>query len=162
MSKKKKKVIFIASSGGHLTQLLQLQPLFQEFKSVIITEKDTSTSDLSERFDNQAKILYFPETRKNNILKYIVGNIISLFLSIKYFLYVNPDIIVSTGAGISVYLSYISKIFGRKVIFIETYAAIKAKSGAGKLIYPIADRFYIQWRQMKKFYPKANFKGTLY
>lgn len=159
--KRQKRIIFIASSGGHLTQLLQLNPLFEEYNSFLITEKDKSTSDLEERFKD-IKLYYLPETRKNNFVKYIFMNIYSMFLSIKYFVIINPDFIISTGAGISVYISYLAKFFGKKIIFIETYAAIKGKSGAGKLIYPIANQFYVQWEFMKKLYPNAIFNGTLY
>lgn len=159
--KRQKRIIFIASSGGHLTQLLQLNPLFEEYNSFLITEKDKSTSDLEERFKD-IKLYYLPETRKNNFIKYFLGNLYSLLLSIKYFIEIKPDFIISTGAGISVYIIYLAKIFGKKIIFIETYAALKGKSGAGKLIYPIANQFYVQWEFMKKLYPNAIFNGTLY
>ena len=56
--KRQKRIIFIASSGGHLTQLLQLNPLFEEYNSFLITEKDKSTSDLEERFKD-IKLYYF-------------------------------------------------------------------------------------------------------
>lgn len=154
-----KKVVFIASSGGHLTQLLQLKPMFRDYNSYLITEKDVSTSTL--HIDG-AEVLYFVPTRKDKILKYIRGNLNTLLLSIRYFLLIKPDVVVSTGAGISVYFCYLAKLFRRKIIFIETYAAIRGKSGAGRIIYPIADRFYVQWENMKQFYPKSIYKGTLY
>lgn len=155
----KKKIAFIASSGGHLTELLQLRPIFNNYDSYLITEKDKSTSSLTI---NEVRILYFPTTRKNSLYEYLKGNICSFLLSIKYFICIRPDIIISTGAGISVYMCYLAKICNKKIIFIETYAAIKRKSGAGKLIYPISDRFYVQWESMQKFYPKAIYKGSLF
>lgn len=157
--KKIKKVIFIASSGGHLTQLLQLKPMFKDYESYLITEKDASTSALSI---DDAKVLFLTPTRKNKISEYLWGNLKSLLSSIKYFFSIQPDVIISTGAGISVYICYVAKMFKRKIVFIETYAALGGKSGAGKIIYPIADRFYVQWENMKKFYPKSIYKGTLY
>ena len=36
---KKKKVLFIASTGGHLSELMQLKPLFDYYDYRIITEK---------------------------------------------------------------------------------------------------------------------------
>ena len=36
---KKKKVLFIASTGGHLNELMQLSPLFEKYDYHIITEK---------------------------------------------------------------------------------------------------------------------------
>ena len=34
-----KKVMFISSTGGHLTELLQLKPLFEKCEYTIVTEK---------------------------------------------------------------------------------------------------------------------------
>ena len=43
---KKRKVLFISSTGGHLDELLQLKPLFSKYDSYIITEKDKSNENL--------------------------------------------------------------------------------------------------------------------
>jgi len=43
---KKKKVLFIASTGGHLSELLQLKSLFNKYNSYLITEKTKSTIGL--------------------------------------------------------------------------------------------------------------------
>ena len=39
---KKKKVLFIASTGGHLNELMQLEPMFKDYDYHIITEKTKS------------------------------------------------------------------------------------------------------------------------
>ena len=48
-------------------------------------------------------------------------------------------------------------MFGKKVIYIETYANITKRTLAGKIVYPISDLFIVQWEEMKKFYPRAIF-----
>ena len=40
---KKKKVLFISSTGGHFNELQQLKPLFEKYDYHIVTEKDNST-----------------------------------------------------------------------------------------------------------------------
>ena len=47
---KKKKVLFISSTGGHLNELLQLSPLFEKYDYNIITEKDKTTEYLKEKY----------------------------------------------------------------------------------------------------------------
>ena len=157
--KRKKRIIFIASSGGHLTEILQLKPLFKEYESFLLTERDVSTSSLC--LEN-ISVFFFPLVRRNRLHEYLFGNLKSMVLSFLYFYKLKPDVVLSTGAGICVYMAYLAKLFRKKVIFIETYAAINGKSGAGKLIYPIADRFYVQWENMKVFYPNSIYKGTLF
>lgn len=49
----------------------------------------------------------------------------------------------------------------KKVIFIETFANITTKTLSGKLVYPIADLFLVQWEEMLELYPKAKYRGGL-
>ena len=44
---KKKKVLFISSTGGHFNELQQLSPLFEKYDYHIITEKDGTTKGLN-------------------------------------------------------------------------------------------------------------------
>ena len=42
-------------------------------------------------------------------------------------------------------IAILPNLFGKKVIFIETFANITTKTLSGKLVYPIADLFLVQW-----------------
>ena len=68
---------------------------------------------------------------------------------------IKPDVIVSTGTHTTVPMCYFGKLFRKKVIYIETYANITKRTLSGKFVYPISDLFIVQWKQMKKLYPKA-------
>lgn len=59
-------------------------------------------------------------------------------------------------------MCYIGKLFGSKIIYLETFANIKTKSLSGKLVYPIADLFLVQWESMLECYPKAVYVGGVY
>ena len=41
-------------------------------------------------------------------------------------------------------------------------AKVETGSLTGKLMYRIADKFYVQWREMLNVFPKAIFKGGIY
>ena len=56
----------------------------------------------------------------------------------------------------------IGKIFGSKIIFIETIANMNTKTVTGKLVYKFADLFLVQWEDMLKLYPKAKYFGSLF
>lgn len=72
-----------------------------------------------------------------------------------------PNVILSTGPGIAGPISIWGKLFGKKVIFVESWCRVTSESWPGKLLYPIADRFYIQWPEEKKNYPKGIYVGRL-
>lgn len=61
-----------------------------------------------------------------------------------------PDVLISTGALVAVPILYLGKIMGKKIVFVETIARIEELSLTGKLIYPIADCFIVQWDNLQK------------
>ena len=156
---KKKKILFISSMGGHLNELVQLKPLMDKYDSMLITEKNETTEYLKKEFDN---VKYLRYGTKSNKLKsiYIFGmNIIDSFINVWRF---RPDVIITTGTHTAVPTCYIGKIFGAKVVFIETFANIKSKTVSGKLVYPIADKFIVQWESMKEKYKKSDYWGWIF
>ena len=87
---------------------------------------------------------------------------INIIKSVMLFLKIRPEVIVTTGAHTCVPLCYFAKIFGKKIIYIETFANKETKTLTGKIIYPIADLFIVQWEEMLKLYPKAVYGGWIY
>ena len=49
-----------------------------------------------------------------------------------------------------------------KVIYVESYTRLKDLSLSGKIIYPLADLFVVQWKQLAHKYPKAVYGGALF
>ena len=160
MLKINKKVVFISSKGGHLNELLQLSPLFDSFDSFLITENKGSAKDLKSRFT--LPIMYLYSAYKGGKIFFIVKNIFNIFYCAYYLLKINPHLIITTGANVAVPMCYLAKLFGKKIIFIDSYAMVKSKTVSGRIIYPIADLFYVQWESMLNLYPKAKFIGGVY
>lgn len=152
-----KKVIFAASSGGHLTELLKVQELFNEYDYMLVTEKTDVTKTLEDKYN----IKYVKYGPCKNKLKYIWTIITNIFRTIAIVIKFRPDTIVSTGAQIGGFFCYVGKFFGAKVIYIETMAKIKELSGTGNNVYKIADKFYVQWKNLEEKYEKAEYIGRL-
>ena len=148
-----KKVLFISSTGGHLRELMKLEPLFENYDYNIITEKDVTTKYLKEKYKD--KVHYLPYSTRSKLVSYIFKYMYVILKSIVLFIKLRPDVIVSTGTHTAVPTCFIAKIFRKKVIYIETFANITKKTLTGKIIYPISDLFIVQWKEMKMLYPKA-------
>ena len=148
-----KKICFISSSGGHLEQLQMLQPIMKT-DSFIITEKIDS-------IDMKGNNYYLQQINRREILV-IIKIILNAFKSLMIFVKEKPDIVICTGALSTIPFCIISKIFNAKLIYIESYAKVETGSLTGKLMYRIADKFYVQWREMLNVFPKAIFKGSIY
>lgn len=152
MTIKNKKICLISSSGGHYEQLKKLSSLEDKYDVVWITEK----TDYESKAD-----YYLVQTGGKDKLfpiKMIWNSIKSLFIYLKE----KPDIIITTGAMVVIPMSLISKIMGKKVIFIETFARIYDGTRTGQLMYKYADLFIIQWEELKEVYPNAVYGGSIY
>ena len=155
-----KKVLFISSTGGHLNELMQLKPLFKKYDYHILTEKDKVTENLKEEYGE--KITYLPYGTRAKIFSYIFKYSFLCLKSIYLYFKLKPKYIVTTGTHTVVPICYLGKLFGSKIIFIETFANINKKTLSGKMIYPISDLFIVQWEEMLKLYPKAVLGGSIY
>ncbi len=155
-----KKVMFISSTGGHLDELMQLKPLFSKYNYHIVTEKDKMTQKLKEEYKDKISYLVYGTRNKpiTYIFKLLYNCILSLILYLKY----KPKYIVTTGTHTAGPMCCIGKIFGSKIIYIETFANINKKTVTGRLIYHIADLFIVQWEEMLELYPKAILGGSIY
>ena len=99
---------------------------------------------------------YYPTNRN---IKNLIKN---TFLAIRVLLKEKPDLIISSGAAVAVPFFYIGKILGAKLIYIEVFDRIDKPTVTGKLVYPIADKFIVQWEEQRKVYPKAINLGSIF
>jgi UDP-N-acetylglucosamine:LPS N-acetylglucosamine transferase len=152
------KVCFTASSGGHFEQLLLLKDLMLKYDSFIITEKTDYESNSNK---NNIRTYYLPQINRKE--KFVVIKLLRMaFMSLKIFLKEKPDIIVSLGALSTLQICLISKLFRKKVVFIESFAKMSAPSRTGKFVYKFSDLFIIQWEELNKYYSKAEYGGGIY
>jgi len=155
--KKTKKICLISSSGGHLSQLKQIIPVVSEDDFFIITEKNESTLDLSGKYPTY--YLKQQDRRNKFIILILIYNVVkSLFILLKS----RPKYIITTGAGVVIPVCLLGKLMRSKILFIESFAKVNTPTLTGRLIYKFADEFYIQWPNLKKYYPKAKYRGTIY
>lgn len=157
---KKKKVLFISSTGGHLNELLQLAPLFEKYDYKIITEKDKANEKLKEQYGE--KLYFLPYGTRAKLFTYIFKYFYLCLKTIYLYFKIRPQVIVTTGTHTAGPMCYLGKIFRSKIIYIETFANKNKKTATGRLIYPIADLFIVQWEEMLKLYPKAIYGGSIY
>ena len=157
---KKKRVLFISSTGGHLNELLQLSPLFEKYDSYIITEKDKANENLKQTYGE--RLYFLPYGTRAKLFTYIFKYLFLCFKTLYLYAKIRPKVIVTTGTHTAGPICILGKIFGSKIVYIETFANTNRKTATGRLLYPIADLFIVQWEEMLKIYPKAVYGGSIY
>lgn len=148
------KICLVGSSGGHLTHLYMLKPFWKDKERFWVTfDKEDARSILC---DERMFSCCFPTNRNLKAL------FVNTKIAYKILKQERPDIIISSGAAVAVSFFYLGKLFGAKLVYIEVFDRIDKPTMTGKMVYPIADLFIVQWEEMKKVYPKAINLGSIF
>jgi beta-1,4-N-acetylglucosaminyltransferase len=76
-----KRVVYIASTGGHLNELLQFKPLFEKTDFTIITENNPSAVYLKEVYPK--RVFYLLYGSKEHLFSYLFKFTYNAFLCLK-------------------------------------------------------------------------------
>ena len=154
-----KKMLIVCGSGGHSVQALILhKQLGNSFiYEFMLDRKDKITINKLKEFRTYEATEI--RGKKENIFITAFRSIICSFQSLVILIKSWPDVIVSTGPGVAIPITFFGKIFGKKIIFIESWSRVNTKSYAGKIIYKYADIFFVQWPEMITNYPNAIYAG---
>lgn len=137
-----------------MTHLYMLKPFWSEKERFWVTfDKEDAKSILE---NEKMYPCHYPTNRNiKNLMKNTV-------LAWKVLRKEKPDLIISSGAAVAVPFFYLGKLFGAKTIYIEVFDRIDKPTLTGKLVYPVTDRFIVQWEEMKKVYKKAINLGSIF
>ena len=144
-------LIGISSGGGHLTELVTITR-FLPMLSMVITE--TASAERNKGSD----ILFVPIQDPHRSGFGFLRNIVQAFRYVRRY---KPDVVISTGAGITVPFFLLAKMAGAVCIYIETGARITTPSLTGRILYPFSSLFIIQSEALQSFYPKATVASIL-
>jgi UDP-N-acetylglucosamine:LPS N-acetylglucosamine transferase len=156
-------VLMVYGKGGHTAQM---QRFINNAPEELKNRKLIALSDVTTKNKSFLEQFYCVEARDK--FSYIKNT----FVFILYFFWALVQMIrilckykvtgmISTGPGVAVVPAVICKLFGKKVIYFESWSRIYTPSLAGKIMYRIANVFFIQHNSMQKYYPQAIFAGRL-
>jgi len=144
---KKKKVMAVASRGGHWIQLNRLSAVWQDQDVVFITNDRSLRAHVGA-----AKFETVIDANMEQKPKLIVLALQTFFKVIKY----RPDVIISTGAAPGFFALLWGKLIGAKTVWVDSVANAEELSMAGSKVKKIADVWLTQWPEV------ANKNGPLY
>lgn len=148
-----RRIIFAASAGGHLAQLVQLEPWYRDHDVWWVTFDLPDAVNLLA--DAQTVWAFHPTTRSiKNLLR-------NTLLAAKVLRRVRPDVIVSSGAAIAVPFFWIGKLFGAKTVYVEVVDRIDTRTLTARLVSPVTDLFVVQDPSQLALFPGSHLIGPL-
>ena len=148
----RKKIIAVASIGGHWIQLLRIaQPLEEKYNVVYVcTHKKCATMVEGKPYHT------FLDFSRWNIWKAIPAAFYALYLLLK----VHPKAVISTGAAPGLITLFVAKALRIKTIWIDSIANAEHPSASGRMAAKFADRCYTQWPHEAN--EKFRFSGNIF
>ena len=70
--------------------------------------------------------------------------------------------ILTTGAGVAVPFAWVGRLYGARVIYVESFTRIESTSLSMRMIAPVAERLYVQWPELARRYRRARFAGDVF
>lgn len=151
------RICLAGSGGGHVRQLLDLQPLWSQHDYFFVTE-DTALGQTLTQAHRAYLVPHFAwgQARLGAPFRMIAAAARSFMISAATMLKERPAIIISTGAGAVFFAVVWAKILGARVVIIESFARFEGPSLFGRLAGPLADDLIVQSPKLKAAHPRAH------
>ena len=146
-------MLLVGSAGGHLAQLVRLEPWWQEHDRPWVTfDKPDARSLLAQESVIWA---HHPTTRN-------IANLArNLVLAVHETRRLRPDLVVSTGAGVAVPFFVIAWLLRIPTVYVEVFDRVESPTLTGRLCRPFTTRFCVQWPEQQTFYRDSIVIGPL-
>jgi UDP-N-acetylglucosamine:LPS N-acetylglucosamine transferase len=146
-------LLFVASTGGHLAQLLALRSWWERHDRTWVTfdKADARSTLAGERVIHA----FHPTTRH-------LGNLArNTLLARRTLDDVRPDVVLSTGAGVALPFFVLARERGIPTVYLEVYDRVDSTTLTGRLCRPFSTAFCVQWPEQVELYPGSELVGMV-
>jgi beta-1,4-N-acetylglucosaminyltransferase len=143
--------LLVCSPGGHLQQMLALEPAWREHRQTWVT---LAGADVGHLLAGQDVVLGHGPTNRS-LLK-LLRNLAIAWRTIRSR---DPEAIISTGAGLAVPFFLVGKLLRRRLVYVESLTRSESLSLSGRMVKPLADSFFVQWPRVAR--GKARYCGSI-
>ena len=171
-------LLVVLGSGGHTAEMLTFLSNVHHphLKSVafFLAKTDQHSQLKAEGWVNSRtqrhpdlKVTFHAITRSREVgqswWSTLFTTLLGLFETMYHYWSITPDVILCNGPGTClpiVYCGMVCKILGirsrTRLVFVESFARVQSLSLTGVLVYPVVDRFVVQWNQLQQKWPRGT------
>lgn len=147
-----KKLLAVASEGGHWIQLMRLRPAFEDMNPVYVSTNPGLAKAFSIR-----NFRIIPDANMDKKAKLVWVLLKAFLLVVKE----RPTHIISTGAAPGFAVLLCGRLIGAKTIWIDSIANADELSAAGAKAKYIAHHWLTQWEDLTAKYEGLEYKGRV-
>ena len=131
------RVLLVCSPGGHLLQMLALEPAYADLRTSWVTLAGADVDHLLA--GREVTLAHGPTNRS------LVNLARNLRLAWRVVRRERPAAILSTGAALAVPFALAGRLHGCRFVYVESLTRTRTLSLAGRMVYPLASAFFVQW-----------------
>jgi UDP-N-acetylglucosamine:LPS N-acetylglucosamine transferase len=131
-----KRLLAVASGGGHWVQMMRLRPAFAGVDVSFATPDASAAAIVAP-----APVYIYPDSNKDAPLRLIMTALHLAVIVLK----VRPDVVISTGAAGGYIAIRIARLMGARTMFIDSIANAQELSVSARLSRGVAHRVLSQW-----------------
>lgn len=147
-------VLLVCSRGGHLSELFALRGAWENVPHAWVTYPYS---------DNQSVLkgeqVFFAYPQSPGRLKNVGRNLI---LAWRLLGRIRPKVVITTGAAVAVPFAWVARVRGARIVYVESATRVRTPSLSCRLVYPVADRVYVQWPELQRVLPRAIYAGSVF
>lgn len=147
----------VGSGGGHVRQLLDLEPLWGGKDYFFITEDTALTRDIARKH----KAYFIPhvalgQARLGKPVRMAAAAFRSFWSSLRIIWRERPDVMITTGAGSCYFPILFARLRGAKIVLIDSFARFRGPSAFARIAGPLAHVRIAQSRAAGDLWPGAQ------
>lgn len=147
-----RKIMAVASEGGHWVQLMRLRPAFENSEVVYVsTNPDLATAYSLKSF----RLL--PDANMDKKFKLMLLLLRAFWLVLKE----RPTHVITTGAAPGFAVLLCGRFLGARTIWIDSIANADELSAAGAKARKFAHHWLTQWEHLTSNYPGLKYLGRV-
>jgi beta-1,4-N-acetylglucosaminyltransferase len=163
-----KKTLVVLGSGGHTAEMMQLTKKLrtERFNPIhyVLAETDTTSLGKVEVLLGSAlplsRVHRIPRSREvgQSWLSSVLSTFHACIWSVVLVVRLRPKLVIANGPGtclpvcVATFFFRVLGVLDARVVFCESFCRVKTLSLTGLLLYPMVDRFVVQWPELAKRY----------
>lgn len=150
----RRRLLFVCSAGGHLSQLLQLKPWWTHHERRWVS---FDLPDAHSKLEGEELVFaHHPTTRS------VVNLARNTPLARRVLKDFRPHAVISTGAGVALPFFAVARTMGIPSVYLEVYDRIDSRTLTGLLCRPLTSLFCVQWPEQQSLYSGSKLTGPVY
>ena len=158
------RLLVVLGEGGHTVEMVRLVRLLgPRYAYAYMLVEEDRLSEQKIPIPGPIHRVNRPQEKQDKAARIAWGHIRLTWQSLHVLRRVRPHAVIHSGPGVGVPITYLARLFGIPVIYVENGARVRMPSRTGRLVHRFVSLFFVQWPDLiETEYPRAIYAGMLH